>query len=179
VAPAAASGNILLPAGYDIFWSAVALAVIAFVLGRKVLPAFTAMLDERAAKIEGGLKAGELAREEAAQLRASLEAERAEARAEAARIRAAATEEARQILVEARQKATAEAEEIAENARRAIDAQRLAAEVSLRTDVGRLATDLAERIVGESLRDSELQSRVIDRFLTELEASAAVRAKES
>ena len=63
MAPVDVPANILLPAGYDIFWSAVALAVIAFVLGRKVLPKFTAMLDKRAERIEGGLKAGEEARE--------------------------------------------------------------------------------------------------------------------
>ena len=38
--------------------------------------------------------------------------------------------------------------------------------------VGRLATDLAGRVVGESLEDSARQSRVIDRFLDGLEDSA-------
>lgn len=179
MAPVEVPANILLPAGYDIFWSAVALAVIAFVLGRKVLPKFTAMLDERAERIEGGLKAGEEAREEAARLRASFDAELADARREAARIRENANEEARQILAEARQKATAEAERISANAARGIEAERQMAEISLRTEVGMLASELASRIVGESLRDSALQSRVIDRFLDELESSNAVPAEES
>ncbi len=179
MAPVEVPSNILLPAGYDIFWSAVCFAVIALVLGRKVLPTFTAMLDERSEKIEGGLKAGEIARAEAAQLRTALEAERAEARREAAVIRAEAHDQARLILQEARQKATAEAEEIAENMRRTIEAQRQAAEVSLRTDIGLLASELAARIVGESLRDSELQARVIDRFLDELDASTPVPAEET
>ena len=179
MAPVEVPANILLPAGYDIFWSAVALAVIAFVLGRQVLPKFTAMLDERAERIEGGLKAGDEARAEAERLRASFDAELAEARRQAAHIRDNANEEARQIVAEARQKAIAEADKITANAARAIEAQRQVAEISLRTEVGMLASELASRIVGESLQDSALQSRVIDRFLDELESSNAVPAEES
>lgn len=179
MAPVEVPGNILLPAVYDIFWSAVCFAVIAFVLARKVLPTFTAMLDERAVKIEGGLKAGEIAREEAATLRQGLEAERAEARKEAAIIRESANDEARQIVAEARQKAVIEAERISANAARSIKAERQAAEISLRTDVGLLATELASRIVGESLTDAELQSRVIDRFIDELDTSTPVAVEET
>ena len=46
-------------------------------------------------------------------------------------------------------------------------------EISLRTDVGLLASTLAERIVGEQLKDAELSARVIDRFLDGLEAAPA------
>jgi F-type H+-transporting ATPase subunit b len=35
-----------------------------------------------------------------------------------------------------------------------------------------LATELASRIVGESLTDQALQGRMVDRFLDELEATA-------
>lgn len=177
MAPVEVPGNILLPAGYDIFWSAVSLAVIAFVIGRIVLPKFTAMLDERAELIEGGLKAGEEARAEAERLRATFEAQLAEARREAATMRESAHEEARQIVAEARQHAVAEADKIAANAARSIEAERQMAEISLRTDVGMLATELAARIVGESL-DPAAQARVIDRFLAELEADVGVEAKK-
>lgn len=175
--PVEVPGNILLPAGYDIFWSAVCLAVVAFFLGRKVLPKFTAMLDERAEKIEGGLKAGEEARAEAARLRASFDTELAEARREAAMIRENANEEGRQIVAEARQKAVVEAERVSANAARAIEAERQMAEISLRADVGLLASELASRIVGETL-DADTQTRVIDRFLAELEADAGAEAKK-
>ena len=42
--------------------------------------------------------------------------------------------------------------------------------VSLRTEVGTLATQLASKIVGESLNDDERSNRVVDRFLADLEA---------
>ena len=43
---------------------------------------------------------------------------------------------------------------------------------ALRQDVGKLATDLAGKLVGESLEDHARQSRVIDRFLDDLEEKA-------
>ena len=83
-----------------------------------------------------------------------------------------ARSEANQIVVEARAKASQEAERLLENAKRQIEAERQAASVSLRADVGALATELASKIVGESLDDVARQSRVVDRFLDELESSA-------
>ena len=47
--------------------------------------------------------------------------------------------------------------------------ERQQAITSLRAEVGSLATTLAGRIVGESLDDEARQSRVIERFLADLE----------
>ena len=52
-----------------------------------------------------------------------------------------------------------------------IEAERQQAVTSLRAEVGALATGLAGRIVGESLEDEARQSRVVERFLTDLESS--------
>ena len=58
-----------------------------------------------------------------------------------------------------------------DSAQRQIEADRLAAEHSLRTEVGALATTLAGRIVEASVADSDVSRQVVDRFLDELEAS--------
>jgi len=47
----------------------------------------------------------------------------------------------------------------------------------LRSEVGTLATTLAERIVGEALSDDERAARVVDRFLADLETQSAGAAK--
>ena len=72
--------------------------------------------------------------------------------------------------------AAGEAERIVETAHRQIEAERKQASVSLRAEVGTLATELASRIVGESLQDEARQSRVVDRFLDELAASTTANA---
>ena len=53
-----------------------------------------------------------------------------------------------------------------------IAAERQAAVVSLRSEVGTLATTLAGQIVGESLNDDARSARVVDRFLADLEANS-------
>jgi F-type H+-transporting ATPase subunit b len=172
----AATQHPLLPASYDIFWSLVCLAIIGFFLVRYAVPRITAMLDERTEKIETGLKQAEQAQQAAADAEERIAAELAQARRDAAEVREQAQVEAKAIVTEARGKAQAEADRVTENAARQIEAERQAAQISLRADVGMLATELASRIVGESVADHALQSRVIDRFLDELEAQPADRA---
>jgi F-type H+-transporting ATPase subunit b len=165
--------ELFFPAAYDVFWSAVALGIIAFVFWRKVLPVFTRILDERTARIEGGMAKAEAAQEDAAIALAEYHQQLAEARAEAARIREDARTEGNVIVAELRVKAAQDAARIVENAQRQIQAERQQASIALRAEVGSLATELASRIVGEALADSARQSRVIDRFLDELETSLA------
>ena len=162
---------LLIPEDYDIIWSAVVLLVIAFAFYRYVLPKFTAVLDERTEKIQGGLAQAENAQAEAAAALAQYQQQLAEGRAEAGRIREEARAEGGAIVAELRAKASSDAARILENAQRQIEAERQQASVALRAEIGTLATELASRIVGESLADSARQSRVIDRFLDELEAT--------
>jgi F-type H+-transporting ATPase subunit b len=76
-----------------------------------------------------------------------------------------------------REQAAAEASRITETAHKQIEAERQQALVSLRTDVGRISTDLAGRIVGESLEDEPRQKGIVERFLAELESGDIVREK--
>jgi F-type H+-transporting ATPase subunit b len=69
-----------------------------------------------------------------------------------------------------RETAQAESARIVEHGKTQIEAERQQAVTSLRTEVGSLATGLAGRIVGESLEDEARQSRVVERFLADLEA---------
>lgn len=163
--------NPLLPAGYDIIWSIVVTVIIGFFFVKFLLPKLNAVLDERAEKIEGGLELAEKAQEDAAAAQAEKERELAEARREAAHIREDANNQSSQIVAEAKEQAKTEAARLVEGAQRQIEAERRSAVVSLRSEIGGLATELASRIVGESLSDDALQSRVVDRFLDELESS--------
>lgn len=168
--------RLLIPAGYDLFWSTLVLVVIGVAFYKLVLPKFQAVLDERTAKIEGGIAKAESAQAEAAAQLEEYQKLLADARAEAARIREDARTEAGQILAESRVRAQEEAARIAETAQRQIEAERQQAAVSLRADVGTLATQLASKIVGESLEDEARRSRVVDRFLDDLEASTTTSA---
>lgn len=163
---------LFIPPLYDVIGSAVALVIIGLVFWKKVLPAFNRVLDERAEKIQGGMARAEAAQAEAQAALTEYHQQLADARAEAGRIREEARAEGSAIVAELRQKASDDAARILDNAQRQIEAERQQAAVSLRAEVGTLATELASRIVGESLADEARQSRVIDRFLDDLEATS-------
>ena len=135
--------SLLLPHTYDIVWSVVVLLIIAIPFRLYVLPAMQRVLDERTAKIEGGLAKAESAQEEAAAVLSQYQQHLADARAEAARIREDARTEGAQIVADLRTKAQEEASRILEPAQRQVEAERQQAVVSLRSDVGALATQLA------------------------------------
>lgn len=168
--------QLLIPAFYDIFWSTIVLLIIAIAFYKYVLPKFQVVLDKRTELIQGGIAKAESAQAEAAAALAEYHQQLQDARTEAAKIREDARTEAGQIVAESRTKAQEEAARIVETAHRQIEAERQQASVSLRADVGALATQLASKIVGESLEDTARQSRVVDRFLDELEASTTANA---
>lgn len=165
--------GLLIPAGYDIIWSLVVVAIISFAVVKWGVPRLTGILDERADRIAEGLAKADNADAILAEAEERSHSELAEARREAAGIRERATGQGKELVDDARRKATEEAERTTSAAERQIAAERRAAAESLRTDVGSLAVELASRIVGESLADSAAQSRVVDRFLDELETRNA------
>ena len=166
---AVASQNPLVPAGAELVIGTICFLVVFGVLGKLLMPRVTKMLAERTELIEGGLARSEEAQTEAKQLLDQYREQLAEARHEAARLREEAREQGAQIVAEMREQAQAEARRITESAQAQIEAERQQALTALRAEVGTLATELASRIVGESLTDEARQSRVVDRFLDELE----------
>lgn len=161
----------LLPHTSELVVGLVAFALLFFFMRKYVWPMFEKTYAERTERIEGGLKQAEEAQAEAQQALAQYRSQLAEAREEAARIRTDAQRQGQEIIAEMKTQAQAEADRILERAHTQISAERDQALRSLRSEVGTLATDLAGRVVGESLTDEERANRVVERFLAELEAT--------
>ncbi len=169
---AATSQNPLVPTWPEFILGLIAFAVVFGILGWVLMPRIQAMLAQRTEMIEGGLARSEEAQAEATALLDQYREQLAEARHEAARLREEAREQGARIIAEMRVQAQAEARRTTESAQAQIQAERQQALTALRAEVGTLATELASRIVGESLTDEARQSRMVDRFLAELEVSS-------
>lgn len=163
--------NPLVPHPVEIVLSLVVFGLLFLMVKKFVVPSFEQTFTERTTAIEGGLKAAETKQAEADARLRELEKQLSEARHEAARIREEAREQGAQIIAEMRTQAQSESARIVEHGRTQIEAERQQATAALRQEVGSLATGLAGRIVGESLDDEARQSRVVERFLAELEAA--------
>ncbi|MFJ2031243.1 F0F1 ATP synthase subunit B [Streptosporangium sp. NPDC087985] len=169
----AEGGNPLLPHTYELVVGIFSFAVVVIVVGRILTPRIQKTLVERTEAIEGGIQKAQDAQAEAQALLKQYKDQLAEARHEASRLREEAREQGAQIKVELREEAQAEARRLIEAAHAQIEADRQQAFAQLRSEIGRLSTDLAGRIVGESLEDEARQRRTVDRFLEELESSSA------
>lgn len=163
--------NPLLPETYDIIWSSVVFVVILFFFWKLVLPRMQKLLDDRAEAIEGNIAKADDAQRKAEAALAQYTAQLAEARAEAGAIREQARADGQKIVAEHKEQAATEAARVTASAKAQIEAERQAAVVSLRSEVGTLAIDLASGVIGESLTDDAKASAIVDRFLADLEAS--------
>jgi len=168
---AAESSNPLLPAPPDLIWSSVIFVVLFIFFWRMILPRVQKLLDARAELIEGGIKKAENAQAEAAAALEKYNEQLAEARAEAAKIRDQARQDGTKILNELKEQASADAARITVNAQATIEAERQSALVSLRSEVGSLAIDLASGVIGQSLSDDKNAANLVDQFLADLEQS--------
>ncbi len=160
------------PSAAELVLGLICFVVVFGILGRLLIPRISKTLNEREDAIQGGINRADEAQAEAQAVLAQYRAQLEDAKHEAARMREEAREQGAQIIAEMRERAEAEARRITEGAQAQIEAERQQALISLRAEVGSLATELASRIVGESLTDHARQSRMVDRFLDGLEAQS-------
>ncbi|MGW2507820.1 F0F1 ATP synthase subunit B [Streptomyces scopuliridis] len=173
VAAAAETQNPLVPHLDELVIGLIAFLIVFGFLAKKLLPNINKVLEERREAIEGGIEKADAAKTEAESVLEQYKAQLAEARHEAARLRQEATEQGTAIIQEMRAEGQRQREEIVAAGHAQIEADRKSAASALRQDVGKLATELAGKLVGESLEDHARQSRTIDRFLDELEDGAS------
>ncbi|RFS81916.1 F0F1 ATP synthase subunit B [Actinomadura spongiicola] len=169
---AAEENNPLIPHTFELVVGIFSFAVVMIFLGKVLTPRIQKTLAERTEAIEGGLERAEQAQQEAQQVLDEYKAQQKAAALEASNERRKAEEQGAQIIAQAKEQAQVEARRIVENAKAQIEAERQQALQSLRAEIGALSVELAGRVVGESLEDSARQSRVVDRFLEELEERA-------
>ena len=166
-----AAANPLIPHTAELIVGIIAFVLLFLVLRSKVVPMFEKAYSQRTEAIQGGMEKAEKAQRDAEKALAEYTAQLADARGEAQKIREEARVEGVAIIEDLRTKAQEEAARITALATASIEAERQQAIKALRTEVGTLATELASKIVGEALDDQVRQSRIVDRFLDDLEKS--------
>ncbi len=165
--------SVLLPALADMIWGGLSFLIIVILFSKFVMPRMRVITAERIEKIEGGLKRAEDLQEDATSLLAQYREALASANKEAADIRNGALAERTSIIDEAKKAAALAAAAVTAAAQGSLEADRARIAIELRRDLGTSATELASRIVGESLADDARSKAVVDRFIAELEQVAS------
>ena len=163
--------NPLVPHTAELIVGAIAFTLLFLVLRSKVVPMFEKAFTARTEAIQGGMERAEKAQLEAQRALVQYNDQLSKAREEAQTLREEARAQGSAIVEELRAKAQEEAARITAAAHASIEAERQQAVTSLRNEVGTLAVELASKIVGEALEDQARQSRIVDRFLDDLEKS--------
>lgn len=163
--------NPLIPHTAELIVGAIAFTLLFLTLRKFVVPMFEKAYTDRTNAIQGGIERAEKAQLEAQRALTQYNDQLSKAREEAQTLREEARVQGAAIIEDLRTKAQEEAARITATAHASIEAERQQAIASLRNEVGTLAVELASKIVGEALDDQARQSRVVDRFLEDLEKS--------
>jgi F-type H+-transporting ATPase subunit b len=162
----------LYPAPGELIIGLLAFAVLFFFTWKWVIPRFKQVLEERRSQIQGEMERAEAERGEAQELQERYRQQLASAREEADGIIEEARATADQLRRDLQAKAEEEAQATVARAQEEIRAERDRAFQELRAQVGSIAVEIAERVVGQSL-DERAHRRLIDEFIDEVATGAS------
>jgi F-type H+-transporting ATPase subunit b len=165
---ALAAGNFLIP-NMTFVVELAAFIIVLGVLWRYVIPPVQQAMTARQETARKLVNDSQEAKQLLEKAQTAYKTAMADARHEAARLRAQAEQQRREIVEGASTQAEAAVAEIIARSQAQLVAEQRQAIRQLKAELGRLAVELAEKILGEALADNQRQKRLIDRFLSDIE----------
>ena len=139
--------------------------VVFFLLAKFGFPVIVKAINERKEFIEMSLLSAKQANERIVSIQAEGEKLLAEAKAQQKEIIAGAIQEKQQILLSARDEAQTSADRMIEDARKSIQKEKERALQDVRNEVANLALDIAEKVIGERMKDEAMQRKTIEKLI--------------
>lgn len=152
-----------------IFWMFVGFAILFLILWKFAWPIILKSVDERGALIDKGVEYAQNAKEQLDNARQESDKFIREARSQQAEMLCEADRMKSQIIEEARNEAKAAAQKEMDAARQSIALQQKQAEEQLRQQVGKLALEVAGKVVRNQVAADGAQSRLVNTYLDEIE----------
>jgi len=151
-----------------LFWTLLAFLLAFFILKKKAWPAIIKGLRDRENSIASSLETAEKVKAEMAQLKAENETLLAKAREERAQLLKEARETKDKIISEAKEQAKADYAKIAADAQASIEAQKMAAMIDVKNQVGKLVIEVAEKVLRKELTGKDAQEAHIKGLVDEV-----------
>ena len=151
-----------------IFWTALIFIVLWTALGRMAFKPIQNALKKREDDIQDALDEAKRAREEMSNVQAENKKLLAEAREERARMLKEAKETKEQMIKEAKEQAREEAKKIVTSAQQEIENQRKVAMAELKSQVGQMAIDIAEKVIRKQLAGDKDQEQFVNTLVDEI-----------
>ena len=160
--------NPLIPDPGLLFWMVLSFGVVFFLLAKFGFPVIVKAINERKEFIEMSLLSAKQAKEKLAGIQAESERLLADAKAQQKDIIAAAMQEKQRIVQAAQEEAQTSAQQMIEEARQSIQAEKERALQDVRNEVASLALDIAEKVIGERMKDDATQRKNIEQLIDKL-----------
>jgi F-type H+-transporting ATPase subunit b len=160
--------DLLTPSFGLLIWTLLAFGVVFFILKKYAWPAIVKGLKEREQGIADALSTAERVKAEMAQMKSEHEALLAQAREERAQILKEARETKEKIINESKDTAKNEASKIVSEAMAAIEAQKMAALIDVKNQVGKMVVEVSEQILRRELKDKKEQEAHIKGLVNEV-----------
>ena len=160
--------NPLIPDPGLLFWMVLSFGVVFFLLAKFGFPVITKAINERKEFIEMSLLSAKEANERLANIQAESEKLLSDAKAQQQDIIAGAMQEKQRIVQAAQEEAQTSANQIIEEARQSIQAEKERALQDVRREVASLALDIAEKVIGERMKDDATQLETIEHLIDKL-----------
>jgi F-type H+-transporting ATPase subunit b len=148
-----------------IFWTAVIFLTLLFLLKKYAWGPILKGLDEREKTIHDSLSQADAIKKEMAAMKSEHHQLLMDAKQQQIQILREAKEAAEKIQTEAREKAKAEQNKIVEDARREIDNQKMAAITDMKNQMGKLVTEVSEKVLSRELNNKDSQQEYIQQLI--------------
>jgi len=162
------ANSLASPAIGTIFWSTLIFLLFFLLLAKFAWKPILNAVKSRDEMIKGSLEAAERAREDMKKLQTDNEAILRKAREERENILKEAREARDKMIIEAKDRASEEAEKLIEKARQGIEREKVKALSEIYEQVTFLSVEIASKLLGEKLKESEQQNKLIDNYLKEI-----------
>lgn len=163
------ANSLVTPAVGTLFWSAFIFILFFLLLTKFAWKPILSAVKARDEVIKSSLESAAKAREDMLKIQSDNESILRKAREERENILKEARDVRDKLISEAKGKATEEAEKLIEKARVGIENEKLKALSEIHEQVATLSVDIASKLLGEQLKPSGEQSKLIDNYLKEID----------
>jgi len=152
-----------------VFWMFLAFLCLYFILAKWGWPYIIKSMDERADMIDKGVAYAQEAKHNLDNAKAEANKLLADARNEQAEILREAAKLRNELIEKARGDAADEAKKVSDAAQVRLEQARKEAEKQLRSEVGDLALQIAEKVIRRNIASDDAQRALVDQYLSEVE----------
>lgn len=162
------ANSLTTPAIGTIFWTTFIFGLFFIVLSKFAWKPILSAIKSRDEMIKGSLAEAEKARKDMMKLQSDNEAILRKAREEREVILKDARDVRDRLIADAKDKASEEAEKLIEKAKAGIESEKRKALSEIHDQVATLSIDIASRLLGEQLKKTGEQEKLIDNYLKEI-----------